>query len=51
MDASITKSFTTYKLVNNETGNVEADGLGRIRAMDEQNHLWARGVKCSVVPE
>ena len=51
MDARITKSNETYKLVNKETGEVEAEGLNRIKAHDKQNHLWARGVKTSLVVE
>lgn len=51
MDARVTRSFETYKLVNRESGKIEASGLRRVAAMDEQNMLWARGVKTSVVEE
>lgn len=49
MDARITRSFKTYRLVNKATGSVEAEGLGRIDAMDQQNLLWARGIKTDVI--
>lgn len=51
MDAVITKSFETYKLVNRENGKVEASGLYRVRAYDEQNKLWPVGIKTNVVEE
>lgn len=51
MDARIIRSSETYKLVNRENGNVEAAKLGRIAAKDEQNMLWARGIKTDLVVE
>lgn len=51
MDARINRSNETYKLVNRETGSVEADGLGRVAARDKQNVLWASGVKTTLVEE
>lgn len=51
MDARVTRSLTKYKLVNRETGAVEASGLGRIDAKDQQNLLWARGIKTDLVEE
>lgn len=51
MDARVTRSFETYKLVNRENSNVEATGLGRIAAKDTQNVLWARGIKTDLVAE
>jgi len=51
MDARIIISNETYKLINRETGAVEAEGLGRVAARDKQNRLWASGVKTSLVEE
>jgi hypothetical protein len=51
MDARITRETCTYRLVNKESGTVEAEGLGRIAARDLQNRLWARGIKCNMVEE
>ena len=51
MDATVKKSNETYKLINNVTGKIEAEGLRRIEAKDEQNMLWARGIKCNLFLE
>lgn len=51
MDATPRKSFETYKLVNRENGRVEDSKLGRIAAKDQQNLLWARGIKTDLVVE
>jgi hypothetical protein len=51
MDAAPRRSFEKYKLVNRDGGSVEASGLGRIDAKDQQNLLWARGVKTDLVVE
>lgn len=51
MNTRIIRSNETYKLINRETGSVEAVGLGRIAAYDKQNVLWASGIKTNVVEE
>lgn len=51
MDAIITKETGTYKLVNRVNGNIEMSGLGRVKAYQEQNTLWARGIKTDVKEE
>lgn len=51
MDARITKSTATYKLVNKTSGKVEASGMGRIDAQDQRNLFWAVGVKTDLVQE
>jgi hypothetical protein len=38
-----------YNLINIDTGKVEASDLLPLRAKDEQNALWARGIKTKLV--
>lgn len=51
MDANVKKTAygTFYKLVNRETGKVEYSSTSRIQARNEENMLWARGVKVDFV--
>lgn len=51
MDAQVTQSFATYRLVNRDTKAVEVEGLGYQSARTAQNHLWARGIKTELVLE
>jgi len=51
MDARITRTNKLFKLVNNETGKIEAEGLRPITAADQRNVLWSRGVKTTIVEE
>ena len=51
MDAKITRTNKLFKLVNKETGKVEMTELRPITASDEQNKLWARGIKTTIVEE
>jgi len=51
MDTVAIRSTQTYKLVNNETGKVEAENMRRQEVMEERNLLWARGVKTTLMEE